>query len=221
MRGNNAVRAAWVAAIAALFALPVSCVSLGYTIWADRVRVREEFTVSVNPVLGDYPIVLTDVPGTRTGTVATYWSILIANNGSRDASLVAREIREIRGDGEKIDYHSLDQGLFTTSLSRLDLPVNISAGNAVRFYLKVGLLMGEEAYKESKDFWQAGSVGSFRQLLERLATKNLYIYSENLKNPKLDLTVALKSGQVFLATFRSARRTVMQTTFYSWHAAGP
>ena len=213
MRVDSATRAAWVAAIAAIISVPVSVASLGYAIWADRIKFREDLTLSVTPVLEDYPIQLIEVPGTQTGTVSTYWNIMVANNSDRDISLVEYDLRENRIKEGDVKYPSLDQGLFTLTFSPLNLPVNMPAGNAMRFYLKVGLLMDSKAFSVSKKPWQAGSVGSFRKLMEYLISQSFDIYG-NL-NRRAWFAMGSGRSQTFFVTFRTARRTAFTTAFSS------
>jgi hypothetical protein len=217
MQRYGATRATWIATIAAVLAIPISLFSVGYTIWSDRIRFREDLILNVTAVTEDYPTQLNEVPGTTpSGTLATYWSIIVANNSDRDVSIVEYDLQEIRGEGDKVRYPSLNQGLFTTYLSPLDLPLNIRAGNAMRFYLKVGLLMDTEAFGISKDFWQAGTVASLRRLVEYLTSKDFDIYGRLEKRVLYeDLKKGSRRGQTFLVTLRTARRTGLQATFSS------
>lgn len=207
MRGNGASRTAWVAIL-------ISFVSLGYNVWADRIKFREVLTLSVTPVLEDYPTQLIDARGTPSGTVGTYWNVVVANNSDRDISLVEYRLREIRGEGDNLFYSSLDQGLFTTTFSRLDLPLNIPAGHSLRLFFRVGLLMDPQAFRISKGVWKTGTVESIRRLLEYLNSKGYGIYGQfnelGLKSLK-----RLAANQIFLVAFRTGRRTEVQATFYS------
>ena len=219
MEARSATLAAWVAAIAAIVAVPLAVASLVYTIWTERAANEEDLVVSVTRAFNDYATQLQAWTST-TGTVSVYWDVLVSNNGRQDVSLVGYELLQVSDATVHSTYTDMDQGLYSSSLGPADLPVVIPAGNSKRFYLRAGLLMDPVAYRMAKDAFPEGSVDSVVGLTNYLYSRGMDSYGNAVESPVPGMFTVPAEGrreQTFLVTLSTARGTRV-SDIVSWYA---
>lgn len=225
---DSATRAAWVSATAAAVAVVAS---VGLWIASERqanraaqAREREDLFIYAEPVTRDYPTRITALPQGKTGRIAVYWSLLTSNNGERASSLVRYQVRTVEdayGVIVIVADSGLDQGLYTTTLAPLELPLTIEVGHARRFYIRIGTIMSPKAYSLAKARWRTGDIPSFHGLVDHLHKRGYDISPDSrvfdFGNRRINPWLKRGEDVVALVTFTTGKGTKVQAAV----AGGP
>ncbi len=209
--------AAWIGAVTAVLALLVSIGDLAYRVSTDRQASQEHVVLKAARVFDDYPSELRDFA--QTGTIGVYWNIVVSNNGQQDVSLDSYDLLDVGNASGVVSYTDMDQGLWSPSLERLDLPVSIPAGHSMKMFLRTGLMMDAQAYRLAKEAFPQGKVDSINHLTEVLNADGIDFYGNKVESSAAGVYSVQPEGrqeQVFGITFSTTRGTAM-SDMMSWY----
>ncbi|RDS84169.1 hypothetical protein [Dyella psychrodurans] len=146
---NSQTRAAWIAAIAAVVAILISCFSL-YESHETRVAVfHDELVIRARRPMGDTPIFIHKESGPAPfDGIRAPWNILISNTGASTVSITGYDVLQIGGTFGEMFYSGLKGGLHSPESEKsVSLPISLEAGQSIRLLLVVGMNPGVKAYK--------------------------------------------------------------------------
>lgn len=183
---RSQTRAAWLSAVGALLSIPLSLIALYQSHLARVESEREELAVSFNRYIGDYPTTFRDWSGGPLipGTIETLWEVLIANNGDRPISIVAYNVKALAPEGP-IFYSGLDLGILDSDLNPEPLPLNLAPGTSEKLFVRIGTVLGQNAYGHLKKFGVGAKPLTLRFVEKELAGHGLDLF-DNRATPMRD-----------------------------------
>lgn len=135
-----------------------------------------KLTLDFHRYMGDYSTELRPWAG-KQGIVSTYWEVTVSNHGETTDSILKHQIRMYPTPTKgEIFYSGLDQGVFSTELLPLDLPLKIEAGHAVRFLVKVGILVESKIFELVQEKFAVGKVQSVESIHRYLYRKGMDVF---------------------------------------------
>jgi hypothetical protein len=178
---RSQTRAAWLSALGALLSIPLSLVALYQSHQAKVESAKEEVAASFHRYIGDYPMAFHDWHGGSyiPGTISTLWETIIANNGDRPVSIVTYDVKTVIQEGP-VSYSGLDLGLFDSELKPERLPLNLAPGTSVKLFLRIGTIVGQNAYGHLKRFSATSSSFTLRAVEKDLADQGTDLFDNRV-----------------------------------------
>jgi hypothetical protein len=199
-------------------ALVVSLGTLAYTIYKDRRDTKEFITCTVQRSLVDYDTAVQ--PFGDTGELLVRWSGTAANDGAVPVALLEHRLEETDG---KVEYYTgMDGGLFSSSGTPLQFPLNLSPGQAVSFVLETEVLLPKETYQKIASKGLEGRRISTKKLMLSLGDEGVDFWGNDVKVKRYDKRSFTYEGPslsdqmrnpAFSLAFTSARGNSVYTQF--------
>lgn len=223
---KSQTKAAWIASVAAVFAVLISCISLFESHETRIAALQDELIVRAQRPMGDTPIFIHKENGPLAfGAIKAPWNVLISNTGASTVSITGYEVRQIAGNFGDMFYSGIDGGLHSPDSTKLvSLPISLEAGQSIHLLLVIGMNPGPRAYKllltETGDHDAQMLLSDAEKLLAKGGV-DMYDNPVSLLN-MVDANNGFrvdKQGkeQVFLLRFHTARGAQAEATM-SWYS---
>jgi len=120
----------------AFFALIISIVAILFTYNVYKADKKEIIQIESKRVYNGY-IVEIDTTN-KMPIIPVLWECMLTNNGNHVTSITTYHITSVDTGGAYFHYSGMDLGLIKDG-KQLFLPINIQAGESIKFYAKVGV----------------------------------------------------------------------------------
>lgn len=159
-----------------------------------------------------------------SGVISVYWELILSNIGESTLSIVSYDVKQTGQDFPAIMYSGMEQGLYiydNGEFKPLDLPVELSAGNARKVFIRIGLLMTPEATRLIKENFSDKPTPTLKTISHFLFSSGIDFYGNKVEPlaggigyrwPSIDQV----REQVFTISFKTARgaSVVEQISWY-------
>lgn len=162
----------------------------------------------------------------KTGIMSVYWELTISNNGTMDLSVIDYDIAQIDEDSGPLSYSHMQQGIYTLKEGQLvpvQFPIAVAAGHSQALFLKVGILMDENAYKLVKTKFKVEGQANVKSIEDFLRLEETDFYGNAFTKQESGVyalpPIDKIAEQVFGISFESSRG-VKTTEIISWYKYG-
>ena len=186
--------------------------------------VQDNLIVSNVRTIVDQPTVIYQF--LNTGIMSVYWEITISNNGTMDLSVIDYNIAQVDINSGPISYSNMQQGIYTLKEGQLvpvQFPITVETGHSKALFLRVGIVMAENAYKLVKTKFKVEGQANVKSLIDFLRLEGTDFYGNVITKqepgvfmyPEIDQIVE----QMFGISFESGRGD-KTTEIISWYKYG-
>jgi hypothetical protein len=166
-------------------------------------------------------------PLANQGVISVFWEVMLSNVGNTSLSITSYQVRQVGEDFPAVMYSGMNQGMYVFEKGKfktLDLPIELTAGNTRKVFVRLGLLMTPESYKLIKENFTNSSPATLKTIWHFLFTKGTDFYGNKIEPlpektgytfPSIDQI----HEQVFVISLKTSRDASVEELL-SWYKYG-
>ncbi|MGI2329147.1 hypothetical protein [Planococcus sp. YIM B11945] len=210
-----------IALFISIISLLSSFITIGYTIYTDNERARENIYFAVNSNLQEGNFDTTLIParlpdfeydGDILGVVPVNYEIILANNGENTVSIISYDLWQIDNQ-VPIQFSHLKNGIYEKN-DLLEFPLTIESGKSRKITIKVGIQVKDFVFKILEEEFGEGKPINFNTLETTLLSQNTDLFGNKVvKNNNNIYSTDLTNEKIYKLSFTTSKGKTFEKYF--------